>query len=89
MPDSSTASWNRLVRCEQTSTCGGSSETDVNALAVMAWSTPSITVVTTVTPLANRPRAPRNAALVDGLGHFRTLEFRTMIAPSDPMPSSE
>ena len=60
MPDCSTASWNRLARCEHTSTCGGSSDTDVKALAVMAWSTPSSTVVTTVTPLANRPSAPRS-----------------------------
>ena len=33
----------------------------MKALAVIAWSMPSTTVVTTVTPLANRPNAPRNA----------------------------
>ena len=35
-PVSSTASWKRLVLCEHTSTSGGSSDTEVKALAVMA-----------------------------------------------------
>ena len=60
-PLSATASWNRLRRSEHTSTMGGSRDTDVNALAVMACSIPSTTVFTTVTPLANRESAPRNA----------------------------
>jgi hypothetical protein len=34
----------------------------VNALAVMAWSTPATTVVTTVTPVAKRPTVRRKAS---------------------------
>src|SRR5699024_3138419 len=57
----STAWWKRLVVCEHTSTSRGSSDTEVKALAVMAWSTLPITVVTMVMPLAKRPKAALNA----------------------------
>ena len=43
----------------ETSTSGGSSDTDVNALAVIAWTSPSRSVVTTVTPVEKRPSAER------------------------------
>ena len=43
-----------------TSTSGGSSDTDTNALAVMPCVWPSYWAVITVTPLANRPSALRN-----------------------------
>jgi hypothetical protein len=51
-----TASWNRAIFSAQNSTSGGSSETEVKALTVMAWPTP---VVTTTMPLANWPAARR------------------------------
>ena len=44
----------------QTSTNGGFNDTDANALTVTPRSLPSCTVVTTVTPLANRPRIFRS-----------------------------
>src|SRR5438552_15170159 len=43
-----------------TSTSGGSSDTDTKALAVMAWVRSWCRVVTIVTPLAKRPSAARN-----------------------------
>ena len=58
-PSASTASWNRAIFSAQNSTSGGSSETDVNALTVMAW---PLWVVTTTIPLANCPAAARNEA---------------------------
>ena len=44
----------------ETSTSGGCSDTDVNALAVIAWTWSSRAVVTTVTPVQNRPIAERS-----------------------------
>jgi hypothetical protein len=58
-PSARTASWNRAIFSAQNSTSGGSSETEVNALTVMAW--PSGVVITTI-PLANCPAAARNEA---------------------------
>ena len=58
-PDSSTASWNRAIFSAQNSTSGGSSETDANALTVIAW--PAL-VVTTTMPPGNWPAARRKAA---------------------------
>src|SRR4051794_15167007 len=45
------------------STSGGSSATDVNELSVMPPWRPSCSAITTVTPGANSPTAPRNASL--------------------------
>jgi hypothetical protein len=53
---SRTASWKRAIFSAQNSTSGGSSDTDVNALTVMAW---PAAVVTTTMPLANWPVARR------------------------------
>ena len=50
VPDSSTASRNRASLSTQTSTRTGSSETEVKALAVIAWSKVPTRVVATVTP---------------------------------------
>jgi hypothetical protein len=58
-PSASTASWNRAIFSAQNRTSGGSSETEVNALTVMAWPP---RVVTTTIPLANWPAARRNEA---------------------------
>src|ERR687886_959820 len=44
-----------------TSTSGGSSETEVNAFAVIAWISPPCAVVTTVTPVVKRPSVRRIA----------------------------
>src|SRR3954464_6691833 len=44
-----------------TSTSGGSSETDVNAFAVIACTSPPRAVVTTVTPVVSRPSVRRIA----------------------------
>ena len=52
VPDSTTASRNRASLSTQTSTSTGSSDTEVNALAVIAWSKVPTRVVTTVTPVA-------------------------------------
>ena len=59
VPDASTASWNRDTRSGQNRTRNGSSDTDVKLLAVRAKSSPSRTVVTTVTPVAKRPTTRR------------------------------
>jgi hypothetical protein len=55
----STASWKRAIFSAQNSTSGGSSETDANALTVIAW--PAL-VVTTTMPPGNWPAARRKAA---------------------------
>ena len=60
MPDSTIASWKRASISTQASTSIGSIETEATALAVMAWSWPSVTVVRIVTPVAKRPIASRN-----------------------------
>ncbi len=51
----------RAPRMRQTSTSSGSSDTDVTELAVMPCSSPSWTVVTTVTPVANWLMTLRNS----------------------------
>ncbi len=58
-PAVTTASWNLAIFSAQNSTSGGASETEVNALTVMAW---PAGVVTTTMPLANWPAARRNEA---------------------------
>jgi hypothetical protein len=58
-PAASTASWKRAIFSAQNSTSGGSSETDANALTVIAW--PAL-VVTTTMPPGNWPAARRKAA---------------------------
>ena len=58
-PAARTASWNRATFSAQNSTSGGSSDTDANALTVIAW--PSL-VVTTTMPPGNWPVARRKAA---------------------------
>ena len=53
----------------QTSTSGGCNDTEQNALAVMPCTAPSaVSTVITVTPLAKRPKAVRNASGVTGSG---------------------
>lgn len=50
-----------LARSKQTSTSGGSSDSEVTVLAVVPTGSPSSpTDVTTVTPVAKRPIACRN-----------------------------
>jgi hypothetical protein len=49
-PAASTASWKRAIFSAQNSTSGGSSDTDMKALTVIAW--PAL-VVTTMMPSAN------------------------------------
>ena len=58
-PAAMTASWKRAIFSAQNSTSGGSSDTDANALTVMAW--PAAVVMTTMPP-ANWPAACRKAA---------------------------
>jgi hypothetical protein len=58
-PAARTASWKRATFSAQNSTRGGSSDTEENALTVIAWPLP---VVTTTMPLANWPTACRKAA---------------------------
>jgi hypothetical protein len=58
-PASRTASWKRAIFSAQNSTSGGSSDTDVNAVTVMAW---PAAVVRTTMPLANWPVARRKEA---------------------------
>jgi hypothetical protein len=50
-------------RFMQISSMGGVNETEVIALAVVPYGTESAIVVTTVTPLANRPMRSRNCSL--------------------------
>jgi hypothetical protein len=56
-PAARTASWKGAIFSAQNSTSGGSSDTDMNVLTVMAW--PAL-VVTTTMPPANWPVARRN-----------------------------
>jgi len=58
-PAAITASWKRAIFSAQNSTSGGSSETDANALTVMAW---PAAVVTTTMPPGNWPTACRKEA---------------------------
>jgi hypothetical protein len=58
-PAAMTASWKRAIFSAQNSTSGGSSDTEVNALTVIAWPAP---VVTTTMPPGNWPAAWRKAA---------------------------
>src|SRR5262249_23680031 len=74
-PAASTASWKRAIFSAQNSTSGGSSETEANALTVMAW--PAL-VVTTTMPPGNWPAACREAACSTAL----TGEFP--LAPPGP-----
>jgi len=64
-PAAMTASWNLAIFSAQNSTSGGASDTEVNALTVMAWPVP---VVTTTIPLANWPAARRNEAASTSAG---------------------
>ena len=64
-PAATTASWNLAIFSAQNSTSGGASETEVNALTVMAWPE---RVVTTTIPLANCPAARRNEAASTSAG---------------------
>jgi hypothetical protein len=64
-PAVTTASWNLAIFSAQNSTSGGVSETEVNALTVMAW---PLRVVTTTMPLANWPAARRNEAASTPVG---------------------
>src|SRR5690606_5379413 len=59
------------------------SDTEVKALAVIAWSMPSFTVETTVTPLANRDSAPRNAAWSTGFSTGPAYVSRLMRHSAD------
>jgi hypothetical protein len=50
----------RVLWSIDTRTSGGFSDTEVNAFAVIACTSPSRAVVTTVTPVQKRPSAERN-----------------------------
>jgi hypothetical protein len=49
----------RALRPTDTTTSGGSSDPDMKALAVIAWGFRRGPVVSTITPVANRPSAAR------------------------------
>ncbi len=57
IPASRTVSWKRAIFSAQNSTSTGSRDTALNALTVMAWSTPSRRVPTTRMPVGRRPAA--------------------------------
>jgi len=78
-PAARTASWNRAIFSAQNSTSGGSSETEANALTVMAW-VPR--VVTTTMPLANWPAASRN----ETPSTLTASSARLGAPPASPMP---
>src|SRR5580700_7910525 len=91
-----TASWNLATFSAQNSTSGGSSETEVNALTVIAC---PVRVATTTMPLANWPAARRvdaswvdtgwvDAARVDvaHLGRTRVSEARTTPPTAHSVP---
>src|SRR3954453_2963792 len=59
----STRSSVRVPWASETSTSGGSSATEGNEVSVMPPARPSCSAITTVTPVANSPTAPRNASL--------------------------
>jgi hypothetical protein len=58
-PAATTASWKRAIFSAQKSTSGGSSDTEANALTVIAC--PALVVTTTMPPV-NWPAACRKAA---------------------------
>src|SRR4051812_7149966 len=60
------------LRSMQTSTSGGSSDSEQNALAVMPRSSSSWREVTTVTPLAQLDSVPRNRSGSTGTGPLLT-----------------
>ena len=60
MPLSAIQSFDSDSLARHTITNGGFNDTDANALTVTPRNLPSCTVVTTVTPLANRPRIFRS-----------------------------
>src|SRR5579884_1466830 len=64
----------------------GSSDTDVNALAVIPCTSPSRSTVITVTPVAKCPRAFLNSACVnvDGASAMNPLEME--LEPLRPLP---
>ena len=63
----STVSWKRAIFSAQNSTRCGCSDTGQNAVTVIAWSTPSSVVVTTMMPLANCPATRRKSASSTGV----------------------
>ena len=79
-----------VSRMTQTSTSGGSSDTDEKAFAVMPyrWSWPR--VVITVTPVANDPTVLRNSMLVNACdsasGAARSVS--ALAVTTRPPPSS-
>src|SRR5438045_4104754 len=76
----------------QTRINGGSSETDVNELAVIPWWPSTPRVVITVTPVANTPRASRKLLLVKTCSSVAglTVPCCTADAPfSSPVDVSE
>src|SRR5262245_45610234 len=62
IPEAPIAVWVRARLSAQNRTRGGSRETEVNELTVIAWGSPPWLVVTTVTPVANWPSTLRNSA---------------------------
>ena len=84
----------RVRRSTEMSTSGGSSETDMNAFAVMPCTWSRSRVVITVTPVANMPeRAPQRDPRVVAhlgrqlqLGRLRDVVEAAVAEPVGPRP---
>src|SRR5215510_11093517 len=87
VPAASTASWNRAIFSAHIKISSGSRDTAVNAVAVIAWLTPSRLVVATTMPLANLPEARRKAAGSTPLTRLPPAIGET--GPAQPPPEAD
>ena len=69
-------------RPRDTSTSGGRSDTDRNALAVMPWIVSRWVVVTTVTPVAKRPMTLRSSRAAASAAADRGVSFAIPVGAS-------
>ena len=75
-----------MRRSIETSTSGGSSDTDMKALAVMPWTCSPLSVVTTVTPVANIPSVRRSATAGSSPLDVRPLGLGDLVERALPDP---
>ena len=74
-------------RPSETSTSGGRSDTDRNALAVMPWIVSRWVVVTTVTPVAKRPMTLRSSRAAASAAAERGVSLATPVGAVSVAPA--
>ena len=83
-PERCTASWVALAALRQTSSIGGSSESEETALTVMPRRAPSCSVVITTTPVMKLPITRRNTAPSKaGPGGASTADILVLLVVTD------